>query len=710
MRTLMLLAIAACLPVAQAAVVYQCDFEDGQMPGWSVAEGREERTALAVVGAEDGAPEMAEGRRCLRMRGIAIWNLCDLMLEQPVTLDGPIYLIADWRSHGPVGQMTAMLHVEGEARPVYSTTGPVGRLAVDRWDKLVARLDQFDPAMAGKALRGVRWAVRCTVGAEMGDGVAPEHDTYLDNVRIVTGADIAQAEAIAEHEAAPREYCGPERFAIEDAEQFAVWHTPSLAPAMRNTPVPAVQARPARVRLARREAESFEIVATVRTLDEVTVKLLPSALSGPEGAELPADSIEVHPVRTVPLITRLGFPLPMRWPDPLSRDESTTLTGPAHIPFWVTVHAPADVAPGSYTVSMTLQITGGITAAVSVPLRVEVLDFELPLRPSYRTNQQLWGVKRGEARPWIEALAGCRMYDANLWYSDPDEQRWRMEELGQNAIKITMTGGHGNKPVQFDGHDIYTDEYEAAFKERLHKLVQPIVDNGWEQDAFIYIWDENWGAAEVFDHVAYLVGLIREEGVKIPVLAALPVHEKVEGLVNIYLAEYSPQETIRRRLAEGDEFWRWGNVDMELGKAPLAVRMCYGFESVARNFTGAYSWGVSAWREADPWVDYDRANWGGTIFYPGAHEGSTPDLPVTSIRMELLRDGIEDYEYVAILRALIDQRAQVAPEQVAQARALIAEAEDLAAIPSDFRRCDEGVDEMLALRARMQDAILALQQ
>lgn len=695
---------------ARAAVLYQCDFEGGEAPGWSVPAGREERTALEVVAAAEAAPQMTAGQRCLRMRGVAMWNLCDLMLPEPVQLDQPIYLVADWRAHGPVGQMTVLLHIEGEAQPVYSKTGPVGRLAVDRWDKLVARLDQFDPAMAGKMLKGVRMAVRCTVGAETGEGRAPEHDLYLDNVRVLTGADTAQAEAVAEELAAPEEYRGPERFALEDSEALAVWHTPSLAPALRNTPVPAVQARPVRVRLARREAESYQIVATVRTLEEVTVKLLPSALHGPAGAELAADCIEVHPVRTVPLLTRVGFPLPISWPDPLSHDEATTLTGPAHVPFWVTVYAPAQAPPGHYRGSMTLQVTGGITAAVRVPVEVEVLDFELPLRPSFRTNQQLWGMQRGAARPWLEELAKRKMYDANMWYSDTEEQRWRMEELGQNTIKLTMTAGHGNKPVQFDGHEIYTPEYEAAFRERLRRLMQALEGTGWDKYAFIYIWDENWGSREVFDRVAYLVGMIREEGVKIPVLAALPVDEKIEGLVNIYLAEYSPPEVIARRLAAGDEFWRWGNVDLELGKAPLAVRLCYGFESVARHFTGAYSWAVSAWGDADPWRDCDRSNWSGSIFYPGSHEGSLPDRPVPSIRMELLRDGIEDYEYVAILRSLLQQKNLPAPELVAQARAVIAQAESLADVPADFRRCDEGIDELLAVRARLQDAIVALRQ
>ncbi len=709
MRVICWIGVALCVSIAQAAVIYESDFEGGQAPGWLVPDGREDRTAVAVVGPDDDAPEMAAGERCLRMRGTAMWNICELALEEPVALTGPIYLMADWQSRGPVGQMGLLLIVEGVKQPVFSTTGPVGRLATDRWDTLVARLDQFDPAVAGKNLTAVRLAVRCTVGAETGDGAAAERDTYLDNVRILSGDDVQQAVEAAARQATPREYTGPERFAIQDEEELAVWYTPSLAPALRNTPVPETAARPIRVRLARREAESFETVVTIRRDAEVTVKVLPSLLAGPEGGQIPAEMVSVHPVRTVPILTRVGFPAPMDWPDPLSHDEGSTVTGPCHVPIWVTVQAPENARPGIYTGRLTVMITGEMTVAVNVPLEVEVLDFDLPLRPSFRTNQQLWGVKRGETRPWLEELAARKMYDASWWYSDADERQWRMDELGQNAIKINMVGGHGHTPVKLDGHEIYSDEYAEVFRTRLAQQLASVRDNGWEQDAFIYIWDENWGLAEVFDHVKYLAGLIREQTTEVPILAALPVDEKIEGVVNIYLAEYSPDEIIRSRMAAGDEFWRWGNVDLQIGKAPLAVRLCYGLESVKRGFIGAYSWGVSAWRESDPWVAHDRSNWGGSLFYPGMHEGSAPDRPVPSIRMELLRDGIEDFEYVTILRGLIEARGQAAPEAAARARALIEEAEGLANVPADFRRCDEGVDEIISVRARMQDAILELQ-
>jgi hypothetical protein len=290
-----------------------------------------------------------------------------------------------------------------------------------------------------------------------------------------------------------------------------------------------------------------------------------------------------------------------------------------------------------------------------------------------------------------------------MWYSGAEERIWRIEKLGQNAIKINGVGGHGPKVTRYGDADIGTDEHREAYVAHVAKNVEWVRENGWEDRAFIYIWDENWGNMEVFDHVNYLAGLIREMTEEIPILAALPVNERIEGVVNIYLAEYSPPGTIERRLAAGDEFWRWGNVDLQLGKSPLSVRMSYGLESVRRHFTGAYSWGINAYREDDPWVDHHRNNWSATAFYPGGHEGSQPDRPVPSIRLEMLRDGIEDYEYVTILRDLIeDSEAEAEAER---AREIIARAEALSERGNGFRRLDEQIDEMAQVRREMQDAI-----
>ncbi|RKY73536.1 MAG: hypothetical protein DRQ14_03995, partial [Candidatus Latescibacterota bacterium] len=69
----------------------------------------------------------------------------------------------------------------------------------------------------------------------------------------------------------------------------------------------------------------------------------------------------------------------------------------------------------------------------------------------------------------------------------------------------------------------------------------------------------------------------------------------------------------------------------------------------------------------DVWEDpmsYPGGNGDGSLFYPG------PEGPVPSVRSELIRDGIEDYEYFYLLRDAISRKG-VDPELKAEGERLL---------------------------------------
>jgi len=71
---------------------------------------------------------------------------------------------------------------------------------------------------------------------------------------------------------------------------------------------------------------------------------------------------------------------------------------------------------------------------------------------------------------------------------------------------------------------------------------------------------------------------------------------------------------------------------------------------------------IYAYEEDNPWTDqyYFGGNGDGTLFYPGTPEivGGTTHIPIASIRLKMIREGIEDYEYMVILeRAGLRQAA-----------------------------------------------------
>jgi hypothetical protein len=82
---------------------------------------------------------------------------------------------------------------------------------------------------------------------------------------------------------------------------------------------------------------------------------------------------------------------------------------------------------------------------------------------------------------------------------------------------------------------------------------------------------------------------------------------------------------------------------------------------------------VNYW-PADPWTDtvQNRSFMRGTLLYPDPGTGE----PVSSVRWELFREGLEDYETLRLLRAACDEAATDANLDPTR-KAALAEAENL---------------------------------
>ncbi len=83
----------------------------------------------------------------------------------------------------------------------------------------------------------------------------------------------------------------------------------------------------------------------------------------------------------------------------------------------------------------------------------------------------------------------------------------------------------------------------------------------------------------------------------------------------------------------------------------------YGIEGELY-YDSDYCWASTCGGQSDPWTSIYAfgGNGDGTLFYPGtvAKIGGTTPVPVPSIRLALIRDGMEDYEYLHALDAAGD--------------------------------------------------------
>jgi hypothetical protein len=93
--------------------------------------------------------------------------------------------------------------------------------------------------------------------------------------------------------------------------------------------------------------------------------------------------------------------------------------------------------------------------------------------------------------------------------------------------------------------------------------------------------------------------------------------------------------------------------------APMNFRIQPGFLSQSLGLTGLLYWRMDLWTR-DPWHDvrtfFDKFDnnrpypGDGMLVYPGEQVGVKGIVP--SMRLKWLREGVEDYEYVEILKGL----------------------------------------------------------
>ncbi|HLK48475.1 MAG TPA: DUF4091 domain-containing protein [Bryobacteraceae bacterium] len=121
---------------------------------------------------------------------------------------------------------------------------------------------------------------------------------------------------------------------------------------------------------------------------------------------------------------------------------------------------------------------------------------------------------------------------------------------------------------------------------------------------------------------------------------------------------------IKKAMAKGDSVWSYTTLvqdpyspKWEIDFSPINFRIQPGFLSQTLGLTGILYWRVDLWT-ADPWATADttgRFNSNnypgeGMLVYPGAPAGVHGVVP--SMRLKWIRDGVEDYEYVALLKQL----------------------------------------------------------
>ena len=439
---------------------------------------------------------------------------------------------------------------------------------------------------------------------------------------------------------------------------------------------------------ARNEVEAAQVVLHSPKGDVKDIELDCSPLTDEAGNVIDAPSVWAAPVGYVKTEEPVAHAMPHIgwWPDPVLTylDRFDVQQGDLAT-VWYSVRVSTDAVAGEYRGTLTIRPADAPAAVV--PVTLTVWDFDLPKTPSLmtaighsvvnlhhkeETRQHITEVLEPIYEKFLvdHRTSPSHMYDPRR-PSDAQLRRWRDWDVASYSI---MHLDYRQLVRDEAGHAIDLNrEFEQQCHEQIAESLKLAEQLGIADRAYVYMFDERvWPdfvgirkasarLAEKFPNVRTLTTSDeRTYGEQLPSIRAFCP-------LSIY---YDPQSADDAR-ARGKEVWwyvyaaphpPYANVNLE--SPAIATRLLLGFMSHAYSVDGFLYYGMSrlklnkqTLRSDGTYTDWIPRTWGpynldGHMYYP------TPDGPITSVRFENWLDGLEDYEYLALLARRIEQRTQ----------------------------------------------------
>jgi hypothetical protein len=526
------------------------------------------------------------------------------------------------------------------------------------------------------------------------------------------------------------------RFAIVREEVlYQVGVAGAMEKIRRDVPYAGALGGTLRMALARNESEGGQIVVANVNRDLHGLRGEGSELRS--GANvLAASAITVRQVGYVNTVNCDAYSSPYvgLWPDPLLELSSVDVPAGKVQPLWVTVHAPAGTSPGDYRGTITL--TTKEAPPVRVPLEVRVWDITLPQQRAFR-GMVVEGPRTEAAYARLLANHLSPAYALVGWSWDKPQSpvvetngAWDFAEVDRLLADLLPQGLNVFTVARLPrpGLHGFPDHYSPEFREHFHAFLKAYADHlrerGWLSLARAYNIDEAPAAYWETCRENY-----REVKAAAPDLAVMQCLNDPAGVAALVGAVDVWDLYIRQFNQAG------GPARVRAGEDAITALCCYpashpnlfiDYPGIDARIVGWVNWKIGAtgfeYWSASSWGDnltrlgphgfldsvesawrantFGNYNGDGYLLYPGP-EGTV----LSSMRLENLRDGCEDYELLALLKARV-ATAKAAGRDVAAAEKLLSLdgvcEEDLSYTPDP--------QALLAARERVAEAVVALGQ
>ncbi len=497
---------------------------------------------------------------------------------------------------------------------------------------------------------------------------------------------------------------------------------------------------------AKNEFESFQIVVAGGDGGVTGVTATASALQGPGAATIATDQVMLYRAALYQVVTPSnteGATGP--WPDPLV-PAVDAYAGEARnaFPFdvaadasrviWVEVLVPPDAPAGTYSGTVTVQGSGVATTAIAVSLRVR--NFALPSTASLKSA---FGVRWDVCSAHLGSYGACgdsgteaylvlygraaldhRISLESVVYYGPDGSDWSRFDTAYGPLL------EGTADTRLHGARQTTMRLMTSDPDQMALWYSHFTSQGWIDRLFDYTCDEPPNGC-AFADISTRAATVHAAGIRTLVTTDIDEIE-ANGLADdidiaVPIVNYMHDKGGSPRRDDYDGFLA-ASSDKELWMYQSCMSHGCGDGCVTTTndyFTGWPSYMIDAsaiQNRAMEWLSFEydlsgelyfettydlstawddqcdfSGNGDGTLFYPGTPDriGGTTHIPIESIRLKMIRDGMEDYEYLHLLCQLGD--------------CATARSEAAGLFPNPFTITAASPGDLLSARARIADRI-----
>ncbi len=489
-------------------------------------------------------------------------------------------------------------------------------------------------------------------------------------------------------------------FALPSPPGAVVWTTTTMDKVLREATPPESTGDTIRVFSAKNEVEPFQIA--IRVEDGGSVSLAMSELTGP--SPLPAATIHRVEYVTIQSPSDASSIPSGQIPDPLvptSFGASEAVPAAQNQPFWITLRVPTDAAAGDYEGALTITTSGG---SASIPVALHVFDFALPQEIGFdgNWNASMEALGGGESLEKVEEIkdfffehrlvpssvawpaglnyTGGIEYDCASGTFLAEDNPYDFSQLGPKYIDGVGWNGVGfpsfqimqfvdnstPRPQTFCGVDRGPDHfgtaaYNAEWEGLMAALNDYLVARGWEDEGYYYVQNEPQGQPD-YDVAAFLAELVKGAAPDLRIAISeepkpeIAEHPAAGGAsYDLWWADLSHFEPdyARTRQEQGEEVWwyfLYGDlpphfnpitIDHSGIESRIGHWAAWKYRIAGFAYYSVTGWGADPYQNPKP-MGTDQ-NGDGFLLYP-PQNGQI----VSSIRWELLREGVEDFEYLKL--------------------------------------------------------------